>query len=308
MRAGKDRQRLGFTLIELLVVIAIIAILIGLLLPAVQKVREAAARTQCGNNLKQLVLAIHNYHDVYRALPPTRLDYDGGVTWVVLILPYIEQDNFFKQWNLQNRYYVHAASIRQTQVGLLYCPSRRSAADSLISVQGDIPQSGWPTSTPYPGALGDYGVCEGDNDNGQFNTDQADGAFILSDYTTGPNNTVARWRSRTRFSSIIDGLSNTIFVGEKHVRRGKFGREDNGDGSIYNGDPADQNAARVAGVNYPLAASPDVPYNMQFGSYHTGICQFALGDGSIRSIAVSISGVTLGRLAKRNDGQPVPDF
>src|SRR5437879_1388776 len=91
--------RRGFTLIELLVVIAIIAVLVGLLLPAVQKVRESANRTQCANNLKQIGLAFHNYHDAYSALPPARLDYDGGVSWAVLIMPFIEQGSAYNQWD-----------------------------------------------------------------------------------------------------------------------------------------------------------------------------------------------------------------
>src|SRR5438128_6735390 len=168
MVPGPRTRRSAFTLIELLVVIAIIAILIALLVPAVQKVREAAARTQCGNNLKQLALAVHNYHDVSKRLPPTRLNRDGCASWCVLILPFIEQAPLYNQWNMQEgsyrSYYLQPAAVRQAQVALFFCPGRRSPGGlSVNDPTGDVPERGLPSATPFPGALGDYGCCIGSN-------------------------------------------------------------------------------------------------------------------------------------------------
>ncbi len=162
-------RRRGFTLIELLVVIAIIATLIGLLLPAVQKAREAASRMSCQNNLKQIALAVHNYASVTSdgQLPPVRA-HSYGASWAVLILPDLEEGNLYRHWNLDASYGEQTPTARQTPVKIYFCPTRRSAKSAAVSTNGDIQDnsewgtgSGGPRYGHWSGALGDYAASLG---------------------------------------------------------------------------------------------------------------------------------------------------
>jgi prepilin-type N-terminal cleavage/methylation domain-containing protein len=293
------RPRRGFTLIELLVVMAIIALLIGLLLPAVQKVREAAARSTCGNNLKQIGLAIHMYHDQRKRIPPSRLS-DLHATWCVLILPYIEQTALYNQWSMNDTYYDQSDAARLGDVPLYYCPSRRSSGQ--VSVSGDQNDDIGGLGPFVPGALGDYGACTGtdNNDGGEsFWPGAINGAFRAG------YDQLRRPLAKVTFASVTDGLSNTIFVGEKHAQLGNFGAGPL-DCSIYNGDYW-MCSTRSAGPNYPLAQSPDIRA-IVFGSAHDGLCQFVMGDGSVRPIQVSVPPSVLALLANIADGQTIPDF
>jgi prepilin-type N-terminal cleavage/methylation domain-containing protein len=155
------RRRGGFTLIELLVVISIISLLVGLLLPAVQKAREAANRISCANNLKQITLATHLYQLNYDRLPPRCLG-DNGATWAVLIMPFVEQGNLFNTWSLGNSYYQQSDVARLTSVPIYFCPSRRSASTAMSSVSGDQMWLGGNSYGPQvPGALSDYATSLG---------------------------------------------------------------------------------------------------------------------------------------------------
>lgn len=293
-----ESRRRGFTLIELLVVIAIIAVLVALLLPAVQQAREAARRTQCTNNLKQMGLAVHTFHDTKTYIPYTRRDtYE---TWAVILLPYMEQKSLFTKWDFSKDYYTQSASVREVTLGGYICPSRR--APPLISTAGDVHQSN-PMGPHIPGGVSDYAGCTGDQ-NGVADyrpgmsggaitlVNQANGAFVY-DYrpTLGP----------LQFRHIVDGLSNTLFIGEKHVRATALGQE----GSVYNGDHG--SSFRAAGVGLPLARNSTAAAG-QFGSYHPGLCQFLMGDGRVRGLSVSIDLTTLGKLANRHDRSVTGEF
>jgi prepilin-type processing-associated H-X9-DG protein len=295
-------RRSAFTLIELLVVIAIIMLLMGMLLPATQRVREAANRLFCGNNLRQIVIALHHHHNDYESLPPSRL-WDRRATWAVLILPYLEQDNLYRQWDLSKTYYEQTDAARQGAVKVYFCPTRRSMTTMpSLSIAGDMSSNGQHGEKHHPGALGDYAANVGttgmDFDGPGCAGMTPDGAF---EYPHG-----------RRFADFLDGLSHTILVGEKHVHIDRFGV---GwlDCSLYNGD-YDTCSCRSGGKNkyppfneHPIARSVKEERAV-FGSYHPGFCQFAFGDGSVRNLPADIDVNILALLCNRFDGQPIPDF
>lgn len=307
------RARGGFTLIELLVVMAIIAILISLLLPAVQKAREAANRTSCINNLKQLGLAALNFESGNKCLPPARIlclnkdndDNDmkvrGGATWAVYLLPYMDQDNAFERWNLLAWYHYQDPTVREFNVASYFCPSRRSPnSDVLLSVSGDL--------LAFPGAP----INDDDNDG---HWEQIPGA--LADYacSMGPSSFASRgafnlknplhWDKGVRLSKIRDGLSNTILFGEKNVPLDYWGQI-GWDCSTYDGDSS-VCSSRVGGIGSPIAISLR-DSRWLFGSAHPTLCNFAFADGSVHSLNKSISPLVLGLLTDIADGQSVPPY
>ncbi|MEJ7592324.1 MAG: DUF1559 domain-containing protein [Planctomycetaceae bacterium] len=328
-------NRLGFTLIELLVVIAIIAILIALLLPAVQQAREAARRTQCKNNIKQLGLAMHNYHDVFNQFPINSLQWGSPAntpewtgtqhgTQLTMLLPYIEQAPLYNSINFTN---VNAEStvvsgkpIYQVVISGFICPTATSPnnragdlraktnyAPSMGAQRMDSPNA-CQRFPPY-GPLIDptYAAIGGDNDNGYFGTGPAGHGNTMDKGTTSGMFSRACWAAGLRDAT--DGTSNTILMGEvrpecsDHVNNGWFHNN-----SIW--------VATTAPINFPSCPeSPPLPdtchrtdtwnTSQGFKSQHVGGAQFLLSDGSVHFFSENMDYGTYQRLGDRRDGQVV---
>jgi prepilin-type processing-associated H-X9-DG protein len=289
-------------------------LLIGLLLPAVQASRESARKTQCFNHLKQMGLAIHQYHNRREELPPSR-NYDHYTSWAFLILPFLEQDNLFDKWDPTLKYYYQPDEARLTAIPAFMCPSRRTGM--IASIAGDDILSPFETSGHVPGVVSDYACSAGYGPPGVWNWLTSNGAFIMGQGETNPPTVpvgnfappgaiLVSWRSQTAFRSLTDGTTYTVMVGEKHVRPSQWGVAHE-DGAIYNGDHPGS-FSRCGGPGYPLARFPDDQFGENFGSYHKGSCNFLMADGSVRAVSVFLPTEILGRLTNRNDNEVVENL
>jgi prepilin-type N-terminal cleavage/methylation domain-containing protein/prepilin-type processing-associated H-X9-DG protein len=318
-------QRRAFTLIELLVVIAIIAILIGLLLPAVQKVREAAARMKCSNNLKQLGIALHAYHDVYNKLPPgaentvyPKPNPPGntttfqGTTWLVYILPYVEQGPLYSQYNFGVAYNNAAnLTVGTVKVATYLCPS----GDITTSGNGGEAANGVPCATThYFGIMGPNARTTDPftlTNGGITYSYRVGGATANNAYAC--NGMLQQYQDNSgsitsgfivKLTSVTDGLSNTLMVGERSVTppgglndyRAWVRGNNGGSGATKN-------------VAYPINSTNYNGSNnfndISFGSPHTNGANFLLGDGSVRFINQSIDLIVYQMSSTMKDGEVV---
>ncbi len=325
-------RREAFTLIELLVVIAIIAVLIGLLLPAVQKVREAANRMACTNNLKQIGLGFHNHHDVHGYFPsggwgwrwsgdPDRgfgKDQPGG--WVFTILPFVEQDNLHKR-GAGAPPAVKRAEVRavvETPLKLFNCPTRRAA---ITYAHPGPPRPYFNFDRPQAAGRTDYAATAG---NLPFSSTRADSRRSWDD---GPpdfagaanyewwalnHNGVCQQRSQVRIAEITDGTGNTYLVGEKSMNPDHYatGLDPGDDQHMYVGYDEDTLRWTSQVVAHPAQDRPGIVASRYgFGSAHPGVFNMVFGDGSVRGVRYTIDRETHRALGGRNDGLVAsPDF
>lgn len=331
MRASLRRTG-GFTLVELLVVIAIIGILVALLLPAIQAAREAARRTQCSNNMKQVVLGSHNFESSYKRFPPAGSGYGSCVSaaggpgetkiynssGLILLLPFLEQQALYDSFNLNEAVAASTSSnlrnLNGTMVGDPVANGNAARCSTVLSAFL-CPSDG--TAGPLDRLGGSYYGPGGSSVGASTNYD-----FVTS---TGDWNTCNYWKnasptsrrmfgenSTTTTSHVVDGLSNTLAFGEttRYHRNGAAFAWAYRAWVMCAVDPAGRINMWLAPATWP--APPDVAYFGQLrtwwypaGSLHPGGCFFALGDGSVRFVSETVDSTTLNNLTVMADGNTV---
>lgn len=298
---SRTHYRHGFTLVELLVVIAIIGVLIALLLPAVQQAREASRRLHCTNNVKQIGLASHNFHDTYGDLPPAFIgdnseSENSWATWGALLLPYLDGGNQLALWDIHYLAAEQPKAAYQTQISAYLCPSRPAGALSV----GDFTAEG--------GALTDYAA----NFGTAAKYIQSNGAIIPAVPTVSSDSSgkpyLVKWKNQVRFADITDGTTHTVIFGEKSIRP-KSLRGKNEDRSVFSG--IRNTHRRMLGVHSNGDQRPLLPANNQtipfanssFGGPHPGVTQFVFADGSVQSIPLTTDLGVITAFATRAGGE-----
>ncbi len=325
----KSALRRGFTLIELLVVISIIAILIALLLPAVQQARESARRTQCKNNLKQIGLALHNYHDTHSVFPPAalairyngtavapsdaepgRTAVAGGWAWSTFILPFLEQSNLYQSLNPNGNNFPAAPNqFTRTVLTVYLCPTEASPVIHTATPMGGDGVSDGHARSSYPAVAGSGA-----------NADYANKA---------PFNTrgIMCYNSRTSMKDVLDGTSNTMIVAERFWD-GKDSEKRRG--VVWVGKAPGKNPGDVGNKYSNIIRVENLPAwlingtnNNAAASMHGGVSQVAaggssqkggigiqvlMGDGGVRLLSENIHGPTWQALGQMADGQVIGEF
>jgi prepilin-type N-terminal cleavage/methylation domain-containing protein len=318
-RANRSGRLAGFTLVELLVVIAIIGVLVALLLPAIQAAREAARRAQCQNNHRQIGIAVHNYHDSRRELPPMRVD-DHQPTWLMLILDHMEQTQVKNLWNFRRGcFYDQELATRTARIEFYACPSMQHEALTIEAQPDSVhshPRNDPGTGRPWAGAIADYravagSTCVVDNEDTPAsgdvirwedfqgsNSHLVDGALpqcrrSTVNYFDGARKQLASWKAETSLKHITDGTHLTLLAGEVGKRTSESGHAFNGD--HFPGFWIGEDAPFCQRCDLSEAQGGD----WGFGGGHPGVVLFVMCDSSVKSLSRDTDLNVLDRMATR---------